>query len=409
MKTYPLIQSNEMPVQLPEEEPELDELSHLDDEAGLFDEQQPVHQSLHWLQRPSIVMIGVLIFLMTFAKSSAESSRRVIQYKLACNSVAKKTGSDTCDPGEAQILLLTLQQALDLTQGIMDMLALAKVPALSDKYGRKRFLNLLIASLLLGKYLRYLVTAWFPVTKFTLTTLSEAIAHTFGGTLGFLALCNCYATDISRSGQRVYYIGIVMASFYAGQSLGPLAGNFLLSYFPADLPSVMPTSVYGPGLTAHEFLPLRFELIVLTAVFLFSVFVLPESRISVALKLSQTKSQSLLRPEVVPAEKSARQKLWNTLNIFRPLRILFYPKDVVNPSRHNSIAAYRLSIFIIVILDCTMVGFGMALGEVYALNGIYTHHMTTLDLGFLLFILCTCRALVLYVILPILRKKVLMG
>ncbi|RKP32404.1 hypothetical protein METBISCDRAFT_25643 [Metschnikowia bicuspidata] len=398
-----------MPVQHPEEEPELDELSHLDDEAGLFDEQRPVHQSLHWLQRPSIVMIGLCIFFMTFAVSSAESSRRVIQYKLACNSVAKKTGSDTCDANEAQILLLTLQQALLVTLGITNILALAKVPTLSDQYGRKRFVNLLIASLLLGKYLRYLVTAWFPVTKFTLTTLSEAIGSSFGGTVGFLTLCNCYASDISLPGQRIHYLGIVMAFFYAGQSLGPMAGNFLLSYFPPDLLSGMPTLVYGPGLTAHEFLPLRFELIVLTALLFFSAFVLPESRSSVALRMSQTASQSLLRPEVAPGEESARQKLWRTLNIFRPLRIIFYPKDCVNPSRHDSIVAHRLAIFIIIMLDCGMVGFGMSLGEVFVLNGIYRHHMTALDLGLLLVISCTCRALLLTVMLPILRKKVLVG
>lgn len=384
------------------------DMSHLDDEAGWLQEQRAMHLTLHWFSRPSIIMIGICLFILTFASSSAESSRQVIQYKLACNSVTEISHSNICDPTEAQILLLTLQQALQVTLGIATVIALAKVPTLSDQYGRKRFIILSVLCLLIGKVGRYLVTSCFPSTQFALMIVCEIISNLFGGIVTILALCNCYASDISEPNQRTHYLGIIMAFFFVGLSTGPMAGNLIISFFPPNPSHGKPSVKYGPNLSAHDFIPLRFELFMVTILLLFTLVVLPESRGQKARRMSRSASRSLLMlPKLSDFEQSRFRRYMDTLNIFKPLRIIFYPKDCVNPSRYDSIKSYRIAVIILIALDCTLVGFGMSLGEIFILFGIYRHKMTALDIGVLLIIGCSCRAIFLTVISPLLNKKLL--
>lgn len=384
-----------------------DDSTHLDEEAGWLQEQRLLHKAMHWFLRPSVYMIGLALFFFTFGLSSAEASRQLIQYKLACNSVTKNTGAEVCDPVDAQVLLSTLQQALQVTQGIATVIALAKVPSLSDKYGRKIFITLLVAFMLIGKICRYLVTSRYPVTMFGLMIACEIVSSAFGGLVTMLSLCNCYAADISEPDQRTHFLGIILTFFFVGLSLGPMCGNFLLSYFPESSANGKPSVMYGPNLTSHEFLPLRFEILMIVILLLFSMFVLPESRSSKARRMSRSASKSLtLRSDIVLREESTQKRFLSIFNIFRPLRIIFYPKDYVNPSRYDSIVAHRIAVATLILLDCAFVAFAMSLGEIFLLFSIYKHKMTAQDLGYLMFIGCSCRAFYLTVLSPILNKKV---
>lgn len=404
----PLMQDQAKYLSIPSEEQE--DLSHLDDESPWLHEERLLHQTLHWLRRPSIIMIGVCLFLLTFAISSAESARQVIQYKLACNSVAGRSLSKTCDPTEAQILVLTLQQALQVTLALANLIALAKVPSLSDKYGRRRFLILLVTFFLIGRSLRYVVTSCYPTLHITLIVTCEIISSMFGGVVTMLALSNCYASDIATPDQRTHYLGVNMAFFFVGLSTGPMVGNFLLSYFPAIEKPKQPAASYGPNLSFHDFAPLQFELATLVVLVLFLVFVLPESRGQKARRMSRSASRSVLSAlNNAVKEQTRLQKLADTLNIFKPLRIIFYPKDYVNPSRHDSIVSHRIAVMILIFLDCTFVGFAMSLGEIFVLFGIYKHKMTAQDLGNLLIIGCSSRAFFLTVLSPLLYKKIFVG
>lgn len=386
---------------------EPEDLSHLDDEAEWLREERVLHQKLHWFQRPSIAMIGICLFLLTFAISSAESTRQVIQYKLACNSVSALSLSKTCDPTEAQILVLTLQQALQVTLALATVIALAKVPSLSDQYGRRRFLMLLITFFLIGRSLRYVVYTCYPTLHIALIVFCEVISSIFGGVVTMLALSNCYASDIASPDQRTHYLGVNMAFFFVGLSTGPMVGNFLLSYFPAIEKPKQPTVTYGPNLSFHDFVPLQFELFVLAILLLFVVFILPESRGQNARRMSRSASRPLLSvPNPLIKERNKAQKAVDALNIFRPLRIIFYPKDYVNPSRHDSIVSHRIAVIILIFLDCALIGFAMSLGEIFVLFGIYKHKLTAQDLGNLLIIGCSCRAFFLTVVSPIINKKV---
>lgn len=391
---------------VPEEQ---EDLSHLDDDALWLHEERLLHQSLHWLRRPSITMIGLCLFLLTFAISSAESARQVVQYKLACNSVASLSRSKTCDPTEAQILVLTLQQALQVTLALANVIALAKVPSLSDQYGRRRFLILLATFFLIGRSLRYMVTSCYPSLHITLIVACEIISSLFGGVVTMLALCNCYASDIASPDQRTHYLGVNMAFFFVGLSTGPMVGNFLLSYFPAIEKSKQPHVSYGPNLSFHDFAPLQFELFMLVILVLYLIFILPESRGQKARRMSRSASKSLRSAlNTTLKEKTKIQKLADALNIFKPLRIISYPKDYVNPSRHDSIVTHRIAVVILILVDCTLVGFAMSLGEIFVLFGIYRHKMTAQDLGNLLIIGCSCRAFFLTILSPLLNKKLFM-
>lgn len=378
---------------------------HLEHEADYLQEQRIAYQTLHWLRRPSIAMIGLCIFLLTLGTSSAEASRQVIQYKLACNSVMKFSGSKVCDSIEAQVLVLTLQQALQVTLGAATVIALAKVPSLSDKFGRRRYVIFLISFMFFGTCWRYLAVSCFPTIQFALIIIGGVITNAFGGIITMLALCNCYATDISEPSQRVNYLGIVMAFFYVGLSTGPMVGNFLLSHFSSKRFSNESQMMCGFNHTAPEFLPLRFELFILALLIVFAVIVLPESRSINALRISRSASRSLQYSQKPIKEEAVSPKIFSIMNVFKPLRIIFYPKEYVNPSRHDSIIPHRFAVASLIILDCTLIGFALSLGEMFVLFGIYRHKMTAQDLGLLMIFGCSAKAIALTVVNPILYKN----
>lgn len=376
---------------------------HLDEDASWLRDQRRLHKSLHWLYRPSVVMVGVSIFLFAFAISSAEGTRQMIQFKLACNSIRESSGQEYCDPAKTQVLILSLQQAFSLALGIAMIVALGKVGPLSDKYGRKIFLTGIIVFQMIGKFSRYTLMTNYPTLQFALMVGTECLANFFGGILTIITLANCYVSDIAEASQRTYYLGINMASLFVGMSTGPLVGNFIISIFKKLSLEAGPDAKYGPNLSSADFAPLRFELIVLLLLFLFVAFVLPESRGQTARRMSRSLSSaglvSSLRPLLKPTKMD---KFMETFNFLRPLRLIFYPKDSVHRLRHKSIGRTRIAVLLLILTDCFISSLAAALGEVYVLYGIYTYKWTAIDIGHLMAITCSSRAVILIILSPLL-------
>lgn len=383
----------------------------LDEDAVWLREQRLHHKTLHWLCRPSVVMVGVLLFLLAFATLAAEGTRQMVLFKLACNSLAASSNTKTCDPAETQVLVLSLQQAFSVARGVATIVALGKVGPLSDKYGRKVFFVVVVVSVLVGSYMRYLLTATYPTLQFGAMVVTEIVLNCMGGGMALLTLANCYVSDIAEPAQRTYYLGINIASFFVGMSTGPLAGNLVLSFLQRHhLPlTTGPHAEYGPGLTSADFAPLRLELVLLLAVLFFIIAVMPESRGETArrmsrslLTLSQTQRDSLQQNLRV----SKWRQFWDWANFLRPMRVVFYPKDCVHRLRHKSIVRTRIAVILLVSIDCLAASAGGALGEVFFLYGVYRFQWTAVDIGRLMAITCSSRAFVLVVLSPVLTYNV---
>ncbi|GEQ70157.1 hypothetical protein JCM33374_g3833 [Metschnikowia sp. JCM 33374] len=382
--------------------------SHLDEDAAWLREQRLTHKSLHWLYRPSVVMVGFTIFMIAFAGSSAEGTRQMVVLKLACNSILQGSNREYCDPAETQVLVSSLQQAFSVARGIATIVASGKVGPLSDKYGRKIFLIGVVVFIILGALVRYTLMSTYPTLQFGPMVATEFLANFSGGGLTLVTLANCYVSDIAETNQRTYYMGINVASLFVGMSSGPLIGNLIIGFFKRKIPKVSgPGATYGPNLTSADFAPLRFEILVLLLVLLFIMFVLPESRSEHARRMSRSLSSTPSLSSLTRPQKPSRiQEFWASVNFLRPMRLLFYPKDSVHRSRHKSITRTRIAVMILAVTDCLTSSFGAALGEIFVLYGVYTFKWTAVDIGHLMAITCASRAVVLIFLSPVLTYNV---
>lgn len=404
----------------------IEEEDDIDEDAMWLREQRHLNKGLHWLQRPLMLMVGFSLFLTAFATSSAESSRQMIQFKLACNLVLQRSGDDLCNSTDTQILVLNLQQAYLIAGAITTLFALGKVGPLSDQYGRKVFMVIIVALQWTGKFLRYLVMSKFSVLHLNLMILTEVLANLCGGVLTLVTLTNCYVSDISEAHERIYYLGINIACLFVGLSTGPLAGNLLLSLTEkAHKVSVTSTvsSILGLPfagkvgiesttvslITREEFYPLRVELVLLGLGLLFTIFILPESRSEKARRKSRSLSRSLLVASFNDMEPARVNRVFQMFNFLSPLRLISYPADMVGHLRLANIDTHRTVVLILVVVDCLLTTIGMPLGEIYVLYGIYRYNWTAQNVGQLLAVSCSSRAFALIVVSPILTHKFFQG
>lgn len=401
-----------------------DNRDEVDDDANWLREQRDTHKSLHWLRRPSVVMIGVCLFLYAFGFTCAESTRQMIQLKLACNSVLKGIGGKVCDPTESQVLASSLQQAYAIAGGITTIFASGKIGPLSDQYGRKRFLALIVLFMIIGKTMRYLVMTSFPDLHFGLMVLSEVVANLCGGVVTLVTLGSCYVSDIAEAHQRTYYLGINIASLMVGFSVGPLAGNFLLNW--ALKRSITALAEKGPEYIAKafkggdlapytsiqpsEFLPLRSEIAIFIAILFFILLVLPESRTEGARRMSRSLSRSLLLvPSAELVSPDLTSRFFATFNFLRPLRLILYPEDVAHSLKLPQIASYRFAVIVLVVSECLIMTISIPMSEIYILYGTFRFGWSAQDIGHLLAVACSFKAFALIVLSPIISRRVFQG
>ncbi|KAG2733936.1 hypothetical protein G9P44_003461 [Scheffersomyces stipitis] len=365
-------------------------------------EQRTHNKTLHWFKRPSVMMISLIPFIFAFGNSSAESTRQVITLKLCCNYLSN--GSGSCNPAEAQILMSNLQLGYSISSGIISLIASGKMGPYSDRYGRKLFIVLILFCLVLGRSSRFLIMYNFDSLKFALMILTEITANICGGILTLVTLANCYISDVVEPHQRIYSLGISVASMMVGLSVGPIVGNFILSFTTNVSQNIIDINT---SISREEFNPLKFELVIFISGLLFAVFVLPESRSERARRKSRSMSQSSL----VLLETEQPQSKWSSFasgaNFMKPLRLFLLPSDVVNRGNPQRQKRDRFAVLVMVIVDCIMSSLAISLGELYILYGIYSFGWNQRDIGHLLAITCSSRAFVLLILSPIINHRIL--
>lgn len=391
---------------------------NLDEEASWLREQRAAHKSFHWLRRPLVITIGLCLFVFAFSLLMAESLRQMIQFQLACNTVAdRSTGSGSCDRAQTQVLVSSLHQAYSVASGVTMIFALGMVGPLLDKYGRKPFLAAIPVMQAAGKFMRLFVMQKYPLLQFNKMVVSEVVANLCGGIITFVTLTLCYVSDIAEAHQRTYFLGLTMASLFIGLLTGPLFGNLLLlvssrnSKLVGDAENALALDLAPSlqSLQSFQFLPLRVEASVLLALSIAIIFVLPELRLKLARRMSRTLLRSLLTlllPNVDALRASSRYSFFSVFPFLRPLRLLAYPKDSINTLRHESASTYRWVVLALIICECLMTSFAMPLGEVFVLYGIYQFGWTAQNLGHLMATGCSCKAVALIVLSPLITKNV---
>lgn len=407
-----------------------DDDDDVDDEVLWIREQREQNKTLPWMKRPSVWMICLCTFLGSLATSAADPTRTGMIFKLSCNSLMEKNKTSTCSPEETQVLVSNLSLATTLSMGIITMLVSGKVGTLSDIYGRKLFVSVIIGSMILGKTILFFALHHFNTLPFYSIVTGDLVASLGGGIITLIALTNSYISDVVEAHERIYSLGLSIASLYIGLSIGPMVGNFLLTVPKKflDKPHLSPEmsemkEIYASSLkviSSTEFIPLRFEIGLLAIVFIYCVFVLPESRSEKARHRSRTLSRVLMsdirqfREEGNECDRSPFDQVeqdsnckntvlgpfYKLLDFFRPLVLLTLPADAVNPNRRYRIKKDRLAVIILVLIDCVNFGFSTAFANITVLYGLYKFNWTSIDIGHFMTVACSSRAIVLIVLSP---------
>lgn len=380
-----------------------------DEDAVWLREQLSLNKNIHWTKRPLLFMICLTVFFWAFATISGEAARQMITYKLACNRIAANDPGGKCDPAETQVLMSNLHLAYSTLAGIITLIALGKVGPLLDRYGRRQFILLILGFLLASKFVKFIVLSNSVILHVKWMVSAEILGNLCGGIITMITLTNCYISDISEPQQRIYYLGISVASVFVGFSLGPLAGNAISSYYSGS------KSLFSLGdihlfsrIFLYEFRTLQFEICIMTTLFLVALFVLPESRL--------VRSRQKCRP--ISAALSVRLDIMNdipplrvgsALNFLQPLVILGLPQNIITPASRPFRAQYRATIIALVFVDCLISMSAISLGEIFILYGIHSFHWNQSDIGNLLAILCASKAIVSVVISPVLNFRLLQG
>ncbi|EGW32360.1 uncharacterized protein SPAPADRAFT_50923 [Spathaspora passalidarum NRRL Y-27907] len=362
-------------------------------------EQRTLNKSMHWLKRPSVVMIASILFLLAFAHSSAESTRQIITMKLACNYL----GEEKCTKESAQVVMSNLQLGYTISSSIITLIASGKVAPLSDQFGRKLFVVLMLLCFFLGRTCKFLLMSHFTSLKFKLMIACEILTNLCGGILALITLANCYISDVVEPHQRIYSLGISIASLFLGLSIGPLVGNLIISLSP----KISPTSTVVL-ISKSDFLPLKFEVTILFIVLIVAIFVLPESRSEKARRKSRTMSISSSASSIMSQHETVHwtSRFLDSINFLKPLKLLLLPTDMVPAQNRHRIKKDRIAVLSLVFIDCMLGSLAISFAEIYVLYGIYRYSWDQTDIGHLLAIGCSSRAIVLILLSPVINHRI---
>ncbi|KAI5955566.1 hypothetical protein KGF57_003699 [Candida theae] len=378
-----------------ENDEEYDEDEHSEDVVWLR-EQRLLNKGIHWLKRPSVLMISTITFLLAFSISSAEATRQVITLKLACNTL----GAENCNKDSAQVLMSNLQLGYTVTSATIMLISSGKIAPLSDLYGRRPFIITVILCFLVGKLLKFYFMYNYTTLQFYSMIASEAISNMGGGLMSLVALCNCYISDVVEPHQRIYALGISFAALFVGLSIGPLVGNFIISLTTKMSPSV--------NISKQEFIPLKFEIGIFILNLLMTIFILPESRSEKARRKSRSLSRSSSEVNLRVLQQSPwYNRLINQLNFLKPLKLLIIPDDLVKQSNKHKIGRDRFTILVLAFIECIMSTMAVSFGEIFILYGIYNYDWAQNSIGHLLAVSCSSKAVVLILLSPIINHKIL--
>ncbi|ODV77090.1 MFS general substrate transporter, partial [Suhomyces tanzawaensis NRRL Y-17324] len=395
-----------------ENDEDYDNEEHNEDVVWLR-EQRSLNKGTHWSRRPSVFMISVIAFFLALANTAGEGNRQIITLQLCCNYISRYSLDGHCSPVDVQSLMSNLQIAVSFVVSCITLVAAGKVGPMSDQYGRKVFLALLLVMFLVGRLLKLWVMSHFEVLQFGLMIACDLIGNIGGGIMCISALGSCYVTDVVEPHERIYSLGLFLAALLCGLSAGPLVGNLINSWASKiDTVHVGNELVSRAVDTANsinkrDFLPMKFELVLLFTLCLFCVFVLPESRSERARKKSRSLSRSELRLLAVPSDTtSSVLGFLRAINFLHPLRLLYVPAEYIPSSDPKRIRNTRIAALLLVVMDSAMGALVFSFLEIFILYGIYRFNWDQRDVGHLITLLCGTRAFTLVILSPLINHNV---
>lgn len=370
---------------------EVDKSDENDGMDGVNREDGPLEQSggsMSWAKRPSVLLISLVLFAFTLADSSGTPSRSTIMYQLSCNRVAEASNTKTCNRVDAQEWMSNYALVTSVLIGLVTMAVSTNIGQYSDNYGRRRFLGLFIVLKLVGRIFQYWVSHLYPTLQFGLMVASEILGSLCGSVITLTALSNSYISDVVGPHDRMYSMDLGVAACFSGTTFGPVIADRLISASQKLNQKATSGLTHTKPIAASEFVPLKFEIVILAVLSVYTMFGLPESRS----KHTMSKSRSISAGNIRDGSQSGNSFL-------KPLRLLTLPPEV-NPQPWRTRAAVLSLILIETILAASM----LSLNPIFLQFGIYKLNWSSTDIAHMITMVSLSQAFVLVVVSPCLLK-----
>ncbi|KAI3404013.2 hypothetical protein KGF56_003172 [Candida oxycetoniae] len=377
------------------------------------------NEQLPWFSRPSVFGIIQVVGTLTMSIAMADSTRQIVLYKLAANTIATECqlNGSSCNDGDkdkeeiVQSLLATYNQFLLVGLTAFSLPLTAKYGELSNIYGRKPFFIALVLTSLLSRFLQYYLYS-FNILKFKSLLVANYLQAITGGTNIISALANSYVSDITLPSKRTFAFGLASSATFVGQSFGPALGTLL----SLGLKSGGNVSISKlQELTYGEWFILRAELLMQLFLLFYVVAIFPESRGKEMKKSSEDQALSnddILDESVFPKPNSrkgaiAMKEILSFCNIFKPLRLLIFPKDMARTRTKHRYRQIKLAVIGLIAASVFYQGLIYAMNELVMQYGIFKFDWNSGDIAHLLSIISIARAFSLILLLPFLERIVL--
>lgn len=375
-------------------------------------------KGIHWSKRPSVVYVGIAAFIYTFS-IVGEPVRQIILFKLACNSLIVGGDSDQCNAVDTQIMVSNYGQLQLVVSQLALMVALANFGWLSDAFGRKLFMGIIVLSVIISRIILYVEFVYSPLFNVKVFLICDTVGCCMGGVFAMMGLVGSYVADISRPDHREYLMGFIQGCLFAGEMVGPLVSNFVLDFVGEQ------HHVFSE-IETKEFLPLKIELLTFMVLMVYIIFVLPESRFYYKEEEEEEQEEEgeyFSIDEVVQGEIQQNRdqnsqdqsqnhsknhhnnpSLLSRLNIFKPLALFIHPPVQGDPQRKTR---KTLVIYCLVISNCITVAFAVGMARIIFQYCIYKFNFTSDNVAQLMSLFASSRVLASFLLIPLLANKLL--
>jgi MFS family permease len=353
-------------------------------------------RDLPWWKRPSIYWLLPPFLLFTTAFGGIIVPKINLIMDLVCEDYYAALQADPIsspmDPGQdrCQNDAISSRSSLfllyaSLCSGILSAIVSPKIGALSDRYGRKKFMIFNTCGTLFGEVITILAAKFPETVHVNWILVGYCLEGISGSFIVSMACAHSYASDVVSPQKRNIAFSYFHACLFGGIAIGPALAGYII-----DAREKLVGKTEAVLLIFYIALGVHFFFIA------FLIFLLPESLSKARQEAAQEKYQEELERHE-PAQDWINQL--RSVNLFRPLKILW-------PTGPGTSSAVRWNLLLLAATDTIM--FGVAMGSMSVVL-VYTRRQFDwheLESGRFTTIVNTCRVFSLLVILPILTRLV---
>ncbi|EXX70157.1 MFS general substrate transporter [Rhizophagus irregularis] len=354
-----------------------------------------------WYKTPSAYWLLPMFIVVSITSGLTIAAEVQLYLRTVCHYYYSRNGNFTsdfsfssindtdkdCNNADVQAITSRFLMALNLCSAIPAIFVLGPLGTLSDRKGRKRTLLISTTGTILSTLNLLLVGNFLDTFGIYFFLVGSVVEGMTGGFFSLSEASYAYATDCTSSTRRNVIFGWIQGAMFAGFSIGPTIGGWIVKITDNLL------SVY------------YVKLVINIMLFFFFLFILPESLTEENL-LTNLKRQRGLN-STISTNSWINSFISLFYNIFGPLAI-FLPNDNSKQQNNNDkvpiVFFTKYSSLSLAITYTLLSASIMAMTNIFLLYTSLVFKWSLLEQGYFIFIQSVTKVFVLFILYPILVK-----